>query len=258
MPEMPDIEVFTKNLTSRLAGKLVKEARYLKPKRLNVTPEELALALAGQQFIEAKREGKESILFFTNGQRLAVHLMLSGGFDIQPAPASTKFPVLSIAFEDDIELVVFDPRGLTTVNLNPENSDVADALSVTEEYVRRKISENAKTLAKAFLIDQAIIRGIGNAYADEILWHARISPKSVMGKIPSDVITTLCDAIHQVLTAAVSQITAISPSAISGEERSFLAVHVKDRDKTPTGHSIVVETIATKSTYYSDEQRLYI
>ena len=116
-----------------------------------------------------------------------------------------------------------------TVRVNPIPSSVPDALDVDETYLRRKIAERSRVRAKPFLMDQAIIRGIGNAYADEILWQARISPKSTVGRIPDHVIDDFLMSIRSVLTEAIEEIKRQSPEAISGEVRDFLRVHNSKR-----------------------------
>jgi len=111
---------------------------------------------------------------------------------------------------------------------------------------------------KAFLTDQNIVKGIGNAYADEILWTARISPYSLVGKIPEERLTALYNAIGTVLHDAVDCIKRISPDIISGEERSFLKVHNRTIKETETGYPIIVERVASKITYYTKEQVEYL
>ena len=87
------------------------------------------------------------------------------------------------------------------------------------------IRQNSSKIIKEFIIDQNIIKGIGNAYADEILWKAMISPHSTSGKIPEEVVMELNRAIPEILKDAIQKIKEISPEIISGEVRSFLKVH---------------------------------
>jgi len=131
-------------------------------------------------------------------------------------------------------------------------------LSAIGTYLRRKISKRPKKQVKAFLVDQAVLRGIGNAYADEILWQAKIAPKSAIGKIPDRVIDELIASIKSVLTGAVAEIKKRSPNIISGEVRDFLCVHNPNRSESPTGHRILTEKVASKLTYFTDEQTLYV
>lgn len=78
-----------------------------------------------------------------------------------------------------------------------------------------------RTNIKNLLLDQKVIRGIGNAYADEILWHARISPLSVCNKIPDEKIKAIAKSIKTVLHKAIKHICKSHPQIISGEVRDF-------------------------------------
>lgn len=257
MPELPDLIVFAENLMASLKGRKVQSVDYHKDKRLNVSLTELRRALCNTSVVSVQRSGKEIEFLFSNKTTLFVHLMLSGRFSIVNDPDSVKFKVLTMILDDGASLVVSDPKNLVTIKLNPAPSTVPDALEVDGAYLRKKISEKPRTLAKAFLIDQAIVRGIGNAYADEILWQAKISPKSAVGKIPAHVIDELLASIKSVLTGAVKEIKRVSPKIISGEVRDFLRIHHPDRSESPTGHRIIKERVASKTTYFTTEQVLY-
>lgn len=79
------------------------------------------------------------------------------------------------------------------------------------------------------MLDQQLIRGIGNAYADEILWDAGISPFSVSGKIPPGKISALAKSIRKVLKAAEKRIIKKHHGIIAGEVRDFLLIHNPDK-----------------------------
>ena len=170
-----------------------------------------------------------------------------------------KFKVFSMDFENEV-IVFSDIGGLCTVRYKPVFGDAPDAFGedFTLEYFLSVGKKRARTNVKAFLIDQKVVKGIGNAYVDEILWEVRISPHSKVGKIPEEVQVELYRGIGKVLKEAVASIKKVAPDIISGEERSFLKVHTKKRKVTETGFPIVVERIASKITYYTEEQVLYL
>jgi formamidopyrimidine-DNA glycosylase len=112
-------------------------------------------------------------------------------------------------------------------------------------------------VVKSFLLDQQLLGGIGNAYADEILWEARISPKSVVGKLPDQAVVKLAASIPAVLNHAIDYLRRHHAGMISGEIRDFLAVHNPKAKASPTGAPIIIEQIASKKTYYTEEQVLY-
>jgi len=142
--------------------------------------------------------------------------------------------------------------------LNPIVKDSPDALSdeVDYQFLKEKLSRK-RTNVKTFLLDQNIIRGIGNAYADEILWESRIHPESVCNKIPDNKIKILANDIKSVLEDAVEQILKINPDIISGEERSFLKIHNSKKKESPTGAKIHNKMLNSRITYFTDEQELY-
>ena len=166
---------------------------------------------------------------------------------------------MSISFEDEQALVISDFQGLCKITFNPIKTNVPDALgeAFDFEYLRNQVNNNRRKNVKAFLIDQNIVKGIGNAYADEILWKANISPESTVGKIPEANLKELFNAISYILKDAIVNIENISPEIISGEERSFLKVHNSQKKYTDEGDEILIKKIASKITYYTEKQQLF-
>ena len=260
MPELPDLKVFKVNVFNRLTSKRLVGIEVFNPYKVHTPKKTLIDNLVGRDLLGINRIGKELFFDFGNGKTIAAHLMLNGEISIVPEEAISpiKYKIFSMLFEQ--ESVVFSDRGnLCTIKYMPPLSKTPDAFdgTFTLEYFLKNASRNPWVNVKAFLIDQRVIKGIGNAYADEILWAARISPRALIGKIPEDKLTILYQAISTVLHDAIDSIKRISPDIISGEERSFLKVHNKTLKKTETGFPIIVENIATKITYYTQEQVEY-
>ncbi|GFO54175.1 formamidopyrimidine-DNA glycosylase [Geomonas sp. Red276] len=259
MPELPDLTVFAENLAKVVTGKVVAAAEF-RGKRLNVAPEELSLSLVSRRVAAVERAGKEISFRMDNGTALFVHLMLKGGFQFSDDEHVLQLPslILALSFKDATALAVTDPKRLATVNLNPRVDErVPDGLAVTREYLQTVFRQRPRVPVKTLMIDQKIIKGIGNAYSDEILWKARISPRSLAGKVPPEGVDALVEAIPVVLRHAIDELKRRTPDAISGEMRDFLDVHLSGRRLSPTGHPIIKEEINSKITYYTDEQRLY-
>lgn len=258
MPELPDLEAYSKNLEKSLSNKSVKEVIVYKPGKLNVGKKEINDALDSTKVTTCRRDGKEMLLLFDNGQVVSIHLMLEGKFNVTPDIESVNFKMFAFDL-GDMFLVISDPRGWAKMELSPEEPVTPDALSAdfTFEYFMGKIKEKKSKNIKAFLIDQDIIRGIGNAYVDEILWEAKISPASKAGRIPDEVVQRLYKSIRAVLTRSVKEILEINPNVVNGEIRDFMRVHRKDKDKCPNGYSIITKKIASKTTYYTEEQEVF-
>jgi formamidopyrimidine-DNA glycosylase len=215
-------------------------------------------ALKGNLIEQVERWGKEICFRFSNQKRLYIHLMLKGGFQLSSRNVPVEFPVLTIELDQGLVLAIYDPKGLAMVSLEQRREDTTpDALAVDAALLRRLIAKKPKAMVKALLIDQKIIRGIGNAYSDEILWKARVSPKSVAGRLSDQAVDALAEAIPSVLGQAIETIRRDRPGIIAGEYREFLSVHNPGRRESPTGHRIRTEMIASKKTYLTDEQVLY-
>lgn len=257
MPELPDLQVFSLNLTKKLKEKKLQKITVTEDKRLNVPVTQLQDALTGRELEKFIRSGKELHVLFKGGHALGLHLMLHGGLvlfkddDQQP-----KFQIITMTFDDGSNLALTDFQKAATPTLDPKVSDVPDALDVDTDYLSQKLGKT-KTPVKTVLMDQKVVRGIGNAYADEILWHARISPFSPANKVPADKVKTLVKSIRSVLENAEKEILKANPDIISGEIRDFLEVHKPGKKATSTGAAIHQKELSARKTYYTDEQELF-
>ena len=257
MPELPDLQVFSHNLNKLLHGKKVKKVLIEGAKKLNISASSLKSTLVGQVVKKVYREGKELHFKFNKGDVLALHLMLRGKLYLFDSKNEHKYTILEIIFEDDSGLALTDFQGQATPTLNPDNKEAPDALSETINYkfLKEKLSKTRAAI-KNLLLDQHVIRGIGNAYADEILWDAGISPFSVSNKIPDAKVKTLAKSIKNVLQDAEKQIRKNHPDIIAGEIRDFLKIHNSKKKESPSGAPILVKDGGRK-TYYTEEQELF-
>jgi formamidopyrimidine-DNA glycosylase len=257
MPELPDLQVFSHNLHKKLSGKMLKEVVVHKAPKLNVSHKELQDALHGQTLTSVYRDGKELFMKFDKGDVLGLHLMLHGKLFLFEGKSENKYPIIEFIFDDDTGLVLTDFQGIANPTLNPEAKDAPDALSADAgfDYFKRVLAKK-KTNIKTVIMDQKIIRGIGNAYADEILWHAGISPFSVSNKIPDEKIKALVQSINEVLKNAEKEIIKANPDIIAGEVRDFMLIHNAKKKHSPKGAPILINE-ASRKTYYTEEQELY-
>ncbi len=257
MPELPDLQIFSANLNKALAGKTVKEVALLKPQK-QVSEKELNKALNGKKLLSVYREGKELRFEFDDNQIVGLHLMLNGKLYLFEETNSHKSTLVEMLFKDGAGIALTDFQGFANISLNPEESKVPDALSddLNVNYLEAKL-KRSRTAIKNILMDQKIIRGIGNAYADEILWEAKISPFSTANKIPADQITKLIESIKLSLTEAERQIKKSHPDIINGEVRDFLKIHNHRHKNSPTGSSIKTDEINKRKTYFTEEQIEY-
>ncbi|MBO9152237.1 Fpg/Nei family DNA glycosylase [Chitinophaga sp. GCM10012297] len=249
MPELPDLEVFSKHLQRKLKGKKLK-----------------AISKAGawkkdflrQPLQKVYREGKELRFLFKNGHKLGVHLMLHGKLVLADTDDPPPHTVFSLQFADGSLLAVTDWQKKARLTPDPEPTNVPDALSAdfSSAYLKQQL-EGSRAAIKKLLTDQHKVRGIGNAYADEILYEARISPFSKAGQIPPDAAAKLLRSVKKVLKDAVKKISKDHPDIIAGEVRDFMKVHKHGKEKSPGGKRIEHAEINGRTTYYTSEQVEY-
>lgn len=258
MPELPDLQVFSRNLTRKLAGKKVAKLQAVYKKKLKTAEKDLKRAVEGATLSSVYRDGKELHFAFDNGNVLALHLMLKGELHLFQGAHERKYPIIELLFSDGIGLAMTDWQGQANAALNPEPREAPDALakSVNFQFLKKTLSAS-KAAVKKLLTDQRVIRGIGNTYADEILWDARISPFSISNKIPDAAIEMLARSLRSVLGKAEKTIMKTHHEIISGEIRDFLPIHNPDKEKSPGGAIIRVSTSGGRKTYYTDEQKVY-
>lgn len=258
MPELPDLQAFSHTLNKKIKGKKLREVKLLNKGKLNVSVQKLKKSIEGSRLSSVYREGKELHFAFSNGNILGLHLMLHGRLFLFIDRNEEKHTILELIFNDNSGLALTDYQKQARPTLNPEEASAPDALSkeMNAAYLKEQLSKK-KTNIKKFLMDQDIIRGIGNAYADEILWKAGISPLSVCNKIPPGKISLLARSIKSVLKQAEKKILKAEPGIISGEVRDFLAIHNAKKKKSPTGKPIRHQMINSRITYFTGEQKLY-
>jgi formamidopyrimidine-DNA glycosylase len=258
MPELPDLQVFSHNLSKKLVGKTVEKLHAINLKKLKTSEKDLNAAITGAVVLSVSREGKELCFTFDNGHVLAVHLMLKGQLHFWQERQDQKFKIFEFVFRDGTCLAMTDFQRQATVTLNPPPKGGVDALSekINSQFLK-EITGRSKSMIKKVMTDQHIIGGIGNAYADEILWDARISPFAVSNKIPDAALEGLAKSIKAVLKKAEKAILKAHPEIISGEVRDFMLIHHPEKTVSPTGARIQVTTLAGRKTYYTEEQKLY-
>lgn len=267
MPELPDLAVISKNLNKRFANKKVIAFNVFKDKKLNTSIGEYKRDIENQLLESIERNGKELLLTFSNKKQLGIHLMLKGEIHLMSEP-NIKYKVFELVFDslqqgslfgDNDGFSITDTMAQAKPILNPPKSIIPDALddAFNYNYLKSILANSKKSNIKKILKNQDIVRGIGNAYIDEILWMAKVSPLSDGFKIPDEFIAKIVESTKETLKNAINEILTISPDLISGEIRSFLKIHNPDKNESPTGFPIKTIEIDTKKTYYTEEQILF-
>ena len=257
MAELPDLTVFAATLNKRFKGKTLANLTVSVAKKLNVSIAEITRALEGKELKEVVREGKTLRFNFTKNQVLGLHLMLRGELELlekdNPAP---RYQILAFQFKDGSGFAVTDMQKMATLTLNPKENIVPDALAIDFESFAGILAKK-RAVIKTVLMDQHAIRGIGNSYGDEILWHAKISPLSIANAIPSKEVKQLYKSLHFVLETAIKEISKENGDELGGELRDFMKVHGAHIKTSPTGAKIISEKVGGRKSYYTDEQKLF-
>ncbi len=257
MAELPDLTVFAGILNRRFKGKTLKNLTVSVEKKINVSAKRLSETLEGKKLVEVSREGKTLQLHFSADQILGLHLMLRGELVlIEEEKERPKFEILGFHFSGGTGFSVVDMQKMATPTLNPAPAEAPDALSISlDEFLA--LMAKKRSVVKTVFMDQHLIRGIGNSYADEILWHAKISPFSVAKAIPEKEVKMLFKSMVSVLETAIKEIAEENGDELRGELRDFMKVHSAKLKKSPTGAAIKADKIGGRVTYYTDEQKLF-
>ncbi len=212
MPELPELEMVRRYLDTHCLGKTLTGAVVNQPACINVPPTAYARCVADASIEHVWRRGKMVIMDLSNGVSLIVHLALGGEVLLKPSPdhdpAQTQ---IVLAFADGSALHfhqlrlgnvhAFPTYHLTTTRLGKLGPDALDELPAAEG-LQGTYGSQGKPL-KVLLLDQSLLCGIGNFYADEILFRARLHPTRRAKTLGPDDFVRLHDAIEQVLDAAL-------------------------------------------------------
>jgi len=258
MPELPDIEVFSRNLNDVFSGAKVKKVKIVNGKKLKDKPAAISRALNGKTLSKIYRSGKEMRFQFEDGTLVGLHLMLTGDIFIFDKKNDHHSTIVEMNFSNGKGLALTDRMRNANIKLDPEDKKGVDAISkeLNFKYLKAALQKR-NTSIKNVMTDQDVIRGIGNSYSDEILWTARISPYSIAKAIPDEKIKELVKAIKKILKDEIKNIYKNFKGKINGEVKDFLKIHTKEQTKSPTGAPIIITKKGMMKTYYTKEQFLY-
>ena len=188
MPELPEVETIRRDLRPLVLGRRIVAVRiHAGAERLAVThsPRELEHELAERRIEEIGRHGKYLLIALDDGRTWVAHLRMTGSLvHVTSGEAAGRFERARVDLDDGHAVVLNDVRKFATWHLVDNPSEAMprigpDALSA-EFTVRslRDALERRSVAVKAALLDQKVAAGVGNIYADEALWIARIDPRT--------------------------------------------------------------------------------
>ncbi|MES1165337.1 MAG: DNA-formamidopyrimidine glycosylase family protein [Verrucomicrobiota bacterium] len=243
MPELPDLVRVERVLSSALAGRRVVAARTGDPTVLRVmVPDAFPADLAGRVLHSVARRGHFMRFAFDPDRLLIVNAMLAGRYQLLPAAdaAAKKDGAalgLALTFEDGTELRYVDDKRMGKVYVTRDTGEASipvygqlgiDVLSPAFDRARfAAIARGRRDQVRMFLMDKRALASIGNAYADEILFEARIHPKTFVRQLSADDLERLHAAIGRVLRAAIDEIERRG-EPVETKVRDFLVVRGRD------------------------------
>lgn len=221
MPELPEVEVVRRGLERWVSGRTVTTAHVLHPRAIRrhaAGPLDFTARLAGRRIGPARRRGKYLWLPVDDGAHAVLaHLGMSGQLLVQPATAPDERHLrIRFTFEDtdEGELRFVDQRTFGGLSLHPAVEDgLPDVIAhIARDPLDPAFDQDAfhaalrrrRTTVKRALLDQSLISGVGNIYADEALWRARLHYDRPTATLTRPQTTELIGHVRDVMTAALA------------------------------------------------------
>ena len=264
MPEMPEVEALRAFLSHHLVGRTIVRADLAAFAALKTFETPLS-ALHGLEVTAVERRGK-FLCLDADGTWLAFHLARAGWLTWHdPVPATVVRPgkgpiALRVVFEGASTGSAGENVGFTLTEAGTQKhlaiyvvTDLAEVPGIarlgpdplapgfSRDDFAAVLAANARTQVKGLLKDQSVLAGIGNAYSDEILQAARLSPFKLAGSLAEDEVTALFEAVRDELTQAIDRAVGGRPADLKDGKRTHLRVHGKKGEPCPTCGTPIAE-----------------
>lgn len=261
MPELPEVETVKTVLKQRILGLRIEAIDVYYDKMMD---EDTTQALIGQTILELERYGKY-ICFILNDYVLISHLRMEGRYFFKdPKEPVIKHEHIVFTLSDGLSLRYHDTRKFGTFDLRkksdykqiPPLSNLASEPFEMDPIALYQVLKSKQKKIKTALLDQSIIAGIGNIYADEILFACKINPNRLTNKITQKEAILLVDQgkiiLNQAIMAGGTTIrTYTSALGVSGRFQLKLMVHQREGEVCYTcGNTIIREVINGRSSFY--------
>ena len=266
MPEIAEVETVRNTLKSMILNKKIVDVNIIYPKIIESNISDFKNILIGRKFVDIDRIGKW-LMFDLNDYYLLSHLRMEGKYFVKKSTDEIiKHEHIIISFDDGTDLRYHDTRKFGRMNL-VKKSDIdkveaikkqgieANSNKLTKEYLYDKIHKKNKPI-KSLLLDQTIISGLGNIYANEVMFDARINPN----KLGKDISLKECDLIvkasKKIIDAAIKDggttIKSYTSSlGVTGRFQQHLMVHKREGEECKVCGTLIENIkIGGRSTYF--------
>ncbi|MFM9128096.1 MAG: bifunctional DNA-formamidopyrimidine glycosylase/DNA-(apurinic or apyrimidinic site) lyase [Solirubrobacterales bacterium] len=265
MPELPEVETIRRSLAPFVEGRRITRLEVLDPRWCRpAAPAELADAVQGRTVEGLARRGKYLVFDLSGELFLVCHLRMTGNF-LYDAPEATDYQRAAFALDDGHWLRYCDVRRFGTADLLAGEPALeaffASRLGIEpldgalDGPALRELARGRKAPVKSFLLDQRMVAGIGNIYADEALYRARIHPLRPAGRLRAGQYDELSEAIAGALAAGLEAGGATiddfrHPDGLYGSFQDEFQVHRREGEPCGRcGREIRKLTVAGRGTY---------
>ncbi|MDF2965817.1 MAG: Formamidopyrimidine-DNA glycosidase [Rickettsiaceae bacterium] len=227
MPELPEVETVRRSLEPFINGKKIIEVVTFRDNLRYPFPNNLAELCTDNRIISVERRAKYLILKLENNYNLIVHLGMSGRFILSPLRERVKHDHIIFTLEDGNILTLNDPRrfGLIDLIAQDELNNHKHFASLGPEPLTKdfnieyflRIIFKRTTPIKNFIMDSKIVVGVGNIYASESLYLARIHPTRAANSLNVNEVRLLVEAIKEVLNKAIMAGGSTLKNFVSGQ-----------------------------------------
>jgi formamidopyrimidine-DNA glycosylase len=265
VPELPEVETLRRQLAPVLEGRTVRHLQILDPRWcMPLAPRAIADAIIGRKVERLGRRGKYLVWELADEVFLLMHLRMTGTLLYDPPPATPYVRVI-FALDDGHELRFSDPRRFGTGEL-ALGGQALEAFFAARRGIKplgdeltgarvRALTRGRRAPIKAFLLDQRRIAGVGNIYADEALFRARIHPLRPAGALTTAQCEALAGAVRDALSAGLAAGGATiddfrHADGLAGSFQDEFLVHLRAGEDCPRcGRTIVKMTVGGRGTY---------
>jgi formamidopyrimidine-DNA glycosylase len=267
MPELPEVETIKEDLRGLVVGSRIEGAEVLDPALVEQpSPEEFVRRLEGMRVTGARRRAKHLIVELDSGDSLVFQLKIGGQLLLVPPVEEPRTALMSVLYLDgDRRLFLRDQTGFSRArlldageleerlsNLGPE--PLEEGFEV--EYLRETLGSRRAQI-KPLILDQKVVAGIGNIYADEILFDSRLHPRRKANTLSDEEWAALRGAIRDNLAAGVEHrgtTVRLYRDVLNrpGEHQNYLRVFEKHGLPCPRacGGEVVRESVGGRPTHY--------
>ena len=252
MPEWPDLHVVRGRLEKALVGREIVLVRVGDPLVLRST-QPVETFLAHQRFVAVRHRGKFLIFDLDRG-RIVVNPMLAGVFELTDAEAKlARSTALSLVMDDGTDLRYRDDKRMGKVHIVALDDDLRDVHGFADlgpdagdfTWSEREFAERDRASRRELrnlLQDQTFLAGIGNAYADEILWEAKLHPKRRVVTLNDEEMSNFYRSLKEVIARGAAEVEQGLPAELGTKIRDHMQVRLRKGKPCPRCGTPIVKT----------------